>query len=217
MNLNRKKHKSNCDPEKESDTKTEIDFPIRLSDLIGDFFIGTRRILVTGEIDEVLSTHICSCLQLFSLEPRPIYLYIHSSGGCLDSGYAIIDQMLACKCPIYTIVRGRAYSMGAMIAAFGNIGRRYATSNSSLMLHSMIFSSTSDTIEHHDEMSTHIKGDYRKKVSGLAKRLKLSAKELLELMNRTKWMMPKEAVKIGLIDGIWTPGMEQSVNRDCNQ
>lgn len=35
----------------------------------------------------------------------------------------------------------------------------------------------------------------------------------MQLMSETKWMSPQKAIKIGLVDRIWTPHMEQAVNR----
>ena len=151
---------------------------------------------------------------MFSLKKEPVYLYINSQGGCLSSGYAIIDQMLACRCPIYTIVRGQAHSMGAMIAAFGTKGYRYSTPNSSIMLHSVVIQTPPESIDRHTRMINYAKEDYLRKVTNLAKRLKLTAKQLTELMNQTEWMSPKQAIKVGLIDGIWTPRMEQAVDGD---
>lgn len=197
----------------EIEQEIEIDMPISLNEIVEDFIIRTRRLLVVGEINEISSTHICSYLQLFSLSKQPIYMYIHSPGGCLSSGYAIIDQMAACRCPIYTIVRGQAHSMAAIIAAFGTKGKRFATPNSSLMLHSLIVQPLQDSIEKHKQMTIHIEDDYKRKITDLAKRLHIDRKELLDLMKETRWMSAYQATRIGLIDDIWTPKMERSIGK----
>lgn len=211
MNLSRKQLKSRCEPDVELKTKSIVSFN---DEMVEDFLIRTRRLILIGEIDEIVSTYICSYLQMLSLEKKPIYLYINTPGGCLSSGYAIIDQMLACSCPIYTIVRGQAHSMGAIIAAFGQKGHRYSTLNSSLMLHSIIVQSPYDQIEQCTAMIDYVKFDYREKIANFAKRLKFSPKQLTNAMKDTLWMSPRDAIKIGLIDGIWTPQMEQSINKE---
>lgn len=213
MNVDRKRRRGHCDSETECEQQESPSIPIQLDELVDEFLVKTRRLLVVGEIDEISSTHICSYLQLFSLKPNPVYMYINSPGGCLASGYAIIDQMLACRCPIITVVRGQAHSMGAMIAAFGKKGHRYATPNSSLMLHSIVIQNASGTIEHHKEMTDHLQDDYRRKVADLSKRMNVTTKQLLSLMQDTKWMSPKQAIRIGVIDGIWTPRMEKSIDK----
>jgi len=208
-----KKRRNGCEPETKVDVEPELTIPIQLDEIIEEFLVKTRRLLMVGEIDEIASTHICSYLQLFSLRPDPIYMYINSPGGCLASGYAIIDQMLACRCPIYTIVRGQGHSMAAMIAAFGTKGHRYSTPNSSFMLHSIIIQNAPDSIERHGQMTGYLEEDYRRKVTALARRMKVTTKQLMELMDQTKWMSPQQAMKIGLIDGIWTPYMENKLNK----
>jgi ATP-dependent protease ClpP protease subunit len=107
--------------------------------------------------------------------------------------------------------------MGAIIAAFGTKGHRYATSNSSMMLHSVAIQSPADDIHKHMSMMEFVKNDYSRKVSDMAKRMKISKKKLIELMEETKWMSPKQAIKIGLIDKIWTPRMERQVSGKLNQ
>jgi len=207
------KPKNGGEPETECPVEPELAMPIQLDEIVEEFMVRTRRLLVVGEINEIASTHICSYLQLFSLRKEPVYMYINSPGGCLASGYAIIDQMLACRCPIHTIVRGQSHSMAAMIAAFGAKGHRYATPNSSMMLHSVIIQSSPDSIERHGQMTGYLEEDYKRKVAALARRMKVTTKQLLQLMSETKWMSPQQAVKVGMIDGIWTPRMEQAVSK----
>lgn len=213
MKFKTKKRRRGCEPETEVEVEPEQTMPIQLDELVEEFLVRTRRLLVIGEINEIASTHICSYLQLFSLRPEPVYMYINSPGGCLASGYAIIDQMLACRCPIHTIVRGQGHSMGAMIAAFGAKGHRYSTPNSSLMLHSIIIQNSPDSIERHSQMVGYLEEDSRRKVTALARRMKVTPKQLTELMHKTKWMSPQQAIKIGLIDGVWTPRMEKALNK----
>lgn len=209
-----RKKLSYCDPDTEIGTDTKDHVDVQLDKSVEDFLLETRRLLIVGIIDEVMSAYICSYLQLLALDTQPVYIYIQSSGGCLASGYAIIDQMLSCKCPIYTIVRGQGYSMGAIIAAFGDKGNRFATPNSSLMLHSTIVHNEPNFIEQQIEMTEYFKEDYRRKISDLARRLKLTTTQLSKLMNKTEWMSPKQAIAIGLIDGVWTKQMERSIDRE---
>lgn len=212
MNIKRRKH-NNYETEAECDQELESSLPIQLDEYVEDFMIRTRRILVVGEIDEIASAHICTNLQLFSTKKDPVYMYINSPGGCLSSGYAIVDQMLACRCPVYTIVRGQGHSMGAIIAGFGEKGHRYATHNSSIMLHSIIIQSSADSIERYIAMTEYLRADYDKKTKELAKRLKINSRQLVEMMSHTKWMSPTQAIKIGLIDAVWTPKMERSIDK----
>ncbi len=176
------------------------------------FLTRTRRILISGEINEPLSTYVCTKIQMMSLSTLPIYIYINSPGGDFSAGYAIVDQMKLAGCPIWTIVRGQASSMGAIITAFGEKGCRFATPNSFMMLHSIVVQGPPDPIRQHMAAMTYLEDDYRRKVLDLAKRLKLTFKQLTEAMEKNQWMLPKQAIKMGLIDGIWTAPMERSLN-----
>ena len=217
MHFDDKKSNGRGPKEREHVEDEESSGPIFFDEIMEEFMIRTRRVLVVGEINDVSSTHICNSLQLLSLSDDPLYMYINSPGGCLSSGYAIVDQMLACKCDVYTIVRGQGYSMGAIIAAFGTLGHRYSTPNSSMMLHSIIIHSPPSSIEHHNEITEYLRLDYERKVTGLAKRLKVNKKRLLKIMKKTEWMGPDRAMEIGLIDGIWTPKMERALNKVCKK
>lgn len=190
----------------------ETSCALRVDEAVDDFLIRKRKILLVGEIDEISSTHVCGYLQMFSQSKDPIYLYINSTGGCLASGYAIIDQMLASPGKVYTIVRGQAYSMGALIAAFGSKGCRFITANSSMMLHSVVMQIPQDSIERNKQAFAFIEEDYTNKLKDLAKRVHIKTKQLEMLMKQTCWMNAQSAIDFGLVDSIWTPQMERFTN-----
>lgn len=181
---------------------------------IEDCLLATRRVELIGEIDEYTAVYVNSHLRCFALEdPKlPVYIYISSPGGELSCGYSIVDQIMLSPFKIYTIVQGQAHSMAAIIAAYGTKGCRFATENSSLMIHSVLLSSTTDSIMPHKQSVDHLYADYQQKIAQLSKRTKLNYTKMFALMEKTHWMNPKEAMKIGMIDGVWTKTMEQAVN-----
>jgi ATP-dependent Clp endopeptidase proteolytic subunit ClpP len=217
MQFRRENQMINCEEDKKDSREPEGTMPIHLDTIVEDFLARTRRLLLVGEINEIASTHVCSYLQVYSTGTAPVYMYINSPGGCIAAGYAIVDQMLACRCPIVTIVRGQAHSMGAMIAAYGQKGHRFATPNSSLMLHSISIQHAPCPIEQQTGMVDYANMDYHDKVTNLSKRMKINKKKLTDLMGQTMWMSPKQAIKIGLIDGIWTPTKERAVSRSFDR
>lgn len=217
MKFERKRIKAKDINHSECEDEESKCIPLHLEEMVDTFLSNTRRILLVGEIDEVCSAHICSYLQLFALKKEPIYIYINSPGGCLSCGYAIVDQMKACPCPIYTIIRGKAHSMAGIIAAFGTKGHRYATPNSSIMLHSVIVDSPPEPIGLYTTMIEHVKEDYENKIEDMAKVLSITLKQLKTLMAETRWMIPEKAIQIGLIDGIWTPSLERSIDKSVKK
>ena len=66
---------------------------------------------------------------------QEIDLYINSPGGSITDGMAIVDTMNYIKCPVSTICVGLAASMGSVLLASGEKGKRFATPNSEILIH----------------------------------------------------------------------------------
>lgn len=97
-----------------------------------------ERIIFLGtEIDDaVANLVVAQLLHLESEDPdQDIALYINSPGGVITAGMAIYDTMQYVRCPISTICVGQAASMGAVLLAAGDPGKRYALPNSRIMIH----------------------------------------------------------------------------------
>ena len=92
--------------------------------------------LGSGVDDVVASLIIAQLLFLESEDPeKDIYLYINSPGGHVTSGLAIYDTMQYVKPAISTICMGQAASMGALLLAGGEAGKRFALPNSRILIH----------------------------------------------------------------------------------
>ena len=79
---------------------------------------------------------IAQLLFLESEDPdRDIHLYINSPGGVVTAGMAIYDTMQYLKAPVSTICVGQAASMGAVLLAAGEAGKRFALPNARVMIH----------------------------------------------------------------------------------
>lgn len=94
-------------------------------------------IFLGGPIDDaVANTVIAQLLFLQSEDPKKdITLYVNSPGGVITSGLAIIDTMNHIKNDVSTVCVGMAASMGAVILSAGAKGKRYALTNSEIMIH----------------------------------------------------------------------------------
>ena len=87
------------------------------------------RIIFLGEqVDATTaSLVIAQLLFLESEDPeKEIFLYINSPGGSISDGMGIVDTMNYIKCPVSTICVGMAASMGAVLLASGEKGKRYS-------------------------------------------------------------------------------------------
>lgn len=95
-----------------------------------------RIIILTGEIEDTMSSSICAqLLYLSSISNDPIQMYINSPGGSVSAGMAIYDIMKYCKCEISTIGMGICASMAAVLLCSGTKGKRCALTNSEIMIH----------------------------------------------------------------------------------
>ena len=96
-----------------------------------------RIIFVTGQIEDGMANNIVA--QLLYLEAKDpakdISMYINSPGGSVTAGFAIYDTMKYIRCDVSTICIGMAASMGAFLLSSGTKGKRFALSNSEVMIH----------------------------------------------------------------------------------
>ena len=96
------------------------------------------RIVFLGSqvYDEIANIIIAQLLFLEAEDcDKDIQFYINSPGGSVSAGMAIVDTMQYVKPQVATICLGQAASMGAMILAAGEKGKRYALPHSSVMIH----------------------------------------------------------------------------------
>lgn len=183
-----------------------------LNNNLEEMLIKTRRILLTGEITDQKADYVCQRLQAYAFSKLPVYIYINSAGGELGAGYAIIDQFLLSPFPVCTIVRGTAASMAATITAYGTKGCRFATRNSTMFLHQVNVLLPENEIPSQKIAVEHLLKYSEYKMKDLVSKLKISRKKFDTLLDKTAWLLPEQAIEIGLIDGIWTKSRESSLN-----
>ncbi|MEI7590336.1 MAG: ATP-dependent Clp protease proteolytic subunit, partial [Deltaproteobacteria bacterium] len=96
------------------------------------------RIIFLGSAidDTVANLIIAQMLHLESDSPdKDIHFYINSPGGVVSAGLAIFDTMRYIKAPVNTFCVGQAASMGALLLAAGEKGKRFALPNAKIMIH----------------------------------------------------------------------------------
>ena len=96
------------------------------------------RIIFLGTAidDDEANLAIAQILFLESEDPeKDINIYVNSPGGSVSAGLAIYDTMQYVKSPVSTICMGQASSMGALLLAAGEKGRRYVLPNARIMIH----------------------------------------------------------------------------------
>ena len=148
---------------------------------------------------------VAQLLFLESEDPdREISLYINSPGGSITDGMAIVDTINYIKCPVSTICVGMAASMGAVLLACGEKGKRYATPNAEILIQQPLIGGgglsgqTTEIKIHADHMVR-----TREKLNKiLSERTGQSLETIMKDTERDNYMTAEEALKYGLIDGI---------------
>lgn len=92
--------------------------------------------LGTGINDQVANAVVAQLLFLEKEDPtKDISMYIHSPGGAVYSGLAIIDTMKHIKPDVITIGIGSTASMGTMVLTSGTKGKRFALDHATIHMH----------------------------------------------------------------------------------
>jgi ATP-dependent Clp protease protease subunit len=96
-----------------------------------------RIVFLGTAVDDYVANLIVAQLLFLNKEDpdRDIEFYIHSPGGSVSAGLAILDTMRHIKCDVATTCVGQAASMAAVLLSAGTKGKRMALPNSRVMIH----------------------------------------------------------------------------------
>ena len=96
-----------------------------------------RVIFIVGPVEDHMANLVVAQLLFLESEnpEKDIALYINSPGGSVSAGMSIYDTMQFVKCDVSTMCIGQAASMGAVLLAGGEKGKRYSLPHSRIMIH----------------------------------------------------------------------------------
>ena len=165
------------------------------------------RIIFLGEDVNPTTSSLIIAQMLFleSEDPdKEIYFYINSPGGSITDGMAIVDTMNYIKCPVSTFCVGLAASMGAVLLAAGEKGKRFAMPNSEVMIHQPLIGGgglqgQATEIKIHAD---HLVRTREKLNKFLSERTGKSLEQIEKDTERDNYMTAEQALEYGLIDGI---------------
>ena len=163
------------------------------------------KLFLTGEVTEEMSNNFVSELLYLAEKGEPIDIYINSPGGSVNAGLVIYDVIQACtdKVEINMYCIGMAASMGAVILAGGQKGRRFILPHSKVMIHEPLISGgmggsatsikkTADSILETKAITNGI----------LAKHTGKTVEEIDEATSFDNFMNAEEAISFGICDEI---------------
>jgi ATP-dependent Clp protease protease subunit len=160
-----------------------------------------RVVFLVGPVTEVTANLIVAQLLFLESEnpDKDIFFYINSPGGSVSAGLAIYDTMQFIKPDVSTLCVGQAASMGALLLAAGDHGKRFALPNSRVMIHQPMggFQGQATDIEIHAKEILYLRGRLNEI---LAKHTGKSIDTIAHDTERDFFMGAQEAVKYGIVD-----------------
>jgi len=162
-----------------------------------------RIIFLAGPISDSLANLVIAQLLFLSNEDpkRDIKLYINSPGGVVTGGLAIYDTMRYIQPDVSTVCVGLAASMGAVLLAAGEKGKRFALPNSQVMLHQVMGGATGQAVEI-EITAKQILKTKEKLNKILATHTKQPLNKIEKDTDRDFYLTAEEAVDYGLIDSV---------------
>ncbi len=162
-----------------------------------------RVVFIVGPVeDNMANLIVAQLLYLESENPdKDIHLYINSPGGSVTAGLSIYDTMQFINCSVSTICVGQAASMGSLLLAGGEKGKRFALPHSRVMVHqpSAGFQGQVTDIEIHAKEVLELK----RRLNEIMSRHTGQTVETIEAdLERDRFMSATEAVEYGLIDTV---------------
>jgi|TARA_Y100000996_G_scaffold408929_1_gene388791 ATP-dependent Clp protease protease subunit len=162
-----------------------------------------RIIFLSGPIDDYISNLVVAQLLFLESEnpEKDISIYINSPGGVISSGLAIYDTMQFIAPEVSTLCIGQAASMGSLLLAGGEKGKRFALTNSRIMIHQPLggFQGQASDFEIHAKEMLLVK---QKVNEILAKHTGKTLKKVEQDTDRDNFLNAKEAKTYGIIDEI---------------
>jgi ATP-dependent Clp protease protease subunit len=162
-----------------------------------------RVIFLVGPVDDMTANVIVA--QLLFLEAdnpdKDISLYINSPGGSVTAGMAIYDTMQFIKPDVSTLCIGQAASMGALLLAAGEKGKRFCLPNSRVMIHQPLggFQGQASDIEIHAKEILFLK---EKLNQILATHSGQTLKKIAADTDRDNFLSAEQSVEYGMVDQV---------------
>ncbi|MCB1924363.1 MAG: ATP-dependent Clp endopeptidase proteolytic subunit ClpP [Gammaproteobacteria bacterium] len=160
-----------------------------------------RVIFCVGPVEDHMANLIVAQLLFLESEnpDKDIHLYINSPGGSVTAGLAIYDTMQFIRPHVTTMCIGQAASMGALLLAGGEKGKRYALPHSRIMIHQPLggFQGQATDIEIHAKEILLIREKLNKI---LAHHTGQDLQRIEQDTDRDNFMSAEQSVAYGLID-----------------
>ena len=183
---------------------------------LGDELGGSRVEVIDNNIYFYTDVSTESCFQLVkalrrldiecqekaireNLENIHINLHIHSYGGDLFAGFAVIDVIRTMNTPVYSYIEGMAASAATIISVVCE--RRYIYKYSYMLIHQLSggmwgkYQEMEDDFNSCKDLMEDIKNIYVEYTT-------LKKKDLREILKHDLWWSSKKCLAVGLVDEV---------------
>lgn len=162
-----------------------------------------RIVFIGTPVDDLIANVVIAQLLFLQKEHKnqDINVYINSPGGSVTAGLAIYDTMQFVHAPVATYCIGQASSMGALLLAAGEKGKRFSLPHARIMIHQPWGGAQGTALD----ISIQAKEILRMKKSLnniLAKHTGMSEEEIDKHTDRDYFMNAHEAKDLGLVDEV---------------
>jgi ATP-dependent Clp protease, protease subunit len=162
-----------------------------------------RVVFLVGPVTEISANLIVAQLLFLESEnpDKDIFFYINSPGGSVSAGLAVYDTMQFVKPDVSTLCVGQAASMGALLLAAGDEGKRFCLPNSRVMIHQPMggFQGQASDVEIHAKEILYL----RQRLNEILSR---HSKQPIEIIQRDTerdfFLGAQDAVKYGIVDKV---------------
>lgn len=162
-----------------------------------------RVVFIVGPVEDHMANLVVAQLLFLESEnpDKDVHIYINSPGGSVTAGLAIYDTMQFIKPSVTTMCVGQAASMGAVLLAGGEKGKRYALPHSRIMIHQPMggFQGQASDIDIHAKEILLIRERLNKILSDHTGQ----PMDQIQLdTDRDRFLSAEESVEYGLIDSV---------------
>ena len=160
-----------------------------------------RVLFLCQDLNDEISNQLIGVMLYLNGEKssQTIYIYINSPGGSVTCGIGVYDIMNYIDIEVITLCVGTASSMASFILSGGALGKRMAFPHSRIMIHQPEGGSQGQGSEIISESEEVIR--IRRQVARIySTRTGQNLIQILQDMDRDKFMSAREAKQYGLVD-----------------
>ncbi|MBV9691930.1 MAG: ATP-dependent Clp endopeptidase proteolytic subunit ClpP [Ktedonobacteraceae bacterium] len=169
-----------------------------------------RIIFIGSPIDDLVANTVVAQLLYLQSEDanKDINMYINSPGGSIYAGLAIYDTMQWLRPEVSTVCMGMAMSMGAVLLAAGQKGKRYCLPNSTMLIHQPLGGAEGQAADI-EITAREILRLRRNLYEIVAHHTGQTVERIQQDSDRNYYLDAQQAVEYGLVDEVLTPNEEK--------